>query len=147
MKIPSKYTDFILNYNETFKYIEKEYSRETVDDYWQYLSMYFLKELDNLIKDFGINGMKKYWGKTLPREKAPYRLKISDDGKQFEMTMVDWKDCPPIKVIRENKVRMWHSYCDHCEGIYKPVAENNGFDFRMNYEGESCSFVISKKDI
>ncbi len=72
MKIPSKYTDFILNYNETFKYMEKKYLRTQVDKYWEYLSGAFLDELRESAKEKGLQGIKQYWDKILNREDAEF---------------------------------------------------------------------------
>ena len=143
MKIPSKYTDFILNYNETFKYMEKKYPRTQVDKYWEYLSGAFLDELRELAKEKGLQGIKQYWDKILSREDAEYSNTI-ESGK-FIRIIKNWYNCPPIRVMQKRGAEVWKDYCDHCKGIYEPVLKRYDFAFKqLKNNKNECIFVISK---
>lgn len=145
MKVPAKYRDFILNYNETFKYLEKEYSRKQVDDYWEYLSRNFLKKLDKLVKEKGISGMYEYWNYNLDREEAPYKLEIDEKRNMFVKTMTDWKKCPPIKVMIDNNIEPYRDYCMHCPGVYGPLLQDYGFNFKVKRNKE-CRVEITREN-
>lgn len=144
MKIPAKYSGLVLNYNETFKYLEKEYSRKQVNNYWNYLSERFFRKLRKFVRDKGIFGMKEYWDATLTREKAPYKLEINNEKNVFTKTMSLWLDCPPIRLMRKNNIEIYHDYCGHCRGVYGPLLSEYGFDFKQ-MKNKDCKVTITKK--
>lgn len=117
-------TEFILAYNELFKYIEERGGREGLEDFWTRISDEFLFNLDELVRTKGIKGMEEYWGHTLTEEAANAR--IYADGKEFRIEM---DECPSVKRINESGVKKCSSYCDHCKALYKRIIDKYGFEY------------------
>ena len=61
-------TEFIMAYNELFKFLEEHYGKEAVIDFWIGISDNFLNNLRKLVAKKGIEGMKEYWTHTLSEE-------------------------------------------------------------------------------
>ena len=54
--------DFIVIYNETFIYIEKEYGEERVNYLWKTISNQWCSHLRQLVEEKGLEGAYEYWG-------------------------------------------------------------------------------------
>lgn len=141
--------DFIVIYNETFKYIDENYGVDAVKDLWTTISDSWCLHFRELIKTKGLEGMLEYWGGdqgTLGREKADFEVSLNDGV--FKMDMIK---CPSVAELRERKRMIYSgklSYCDHCPALYPPIAEEYGFkmymDIDYNIDGEcagSCRLV------
>ena len=75
--IPSR--EFILAYNELFKFLHKKYGKKAVIDFWKFISDNFLTNLDHLVKEKGISGMAEYWTHTLTEEGAEYQMSVGEN--------------------------------------------------------------------
>ena len=120
--------DFIVIYNDTFKFIYKKYGPEALRDLWATISLQWCTHLRELVKAKGLEGMKEYWGGndgTLGREKAVYNITLKDEvfqGRMFE--------CPSIGELKERGRDVFNeglTYCDHCRFLYCPVVEDYSF--------------------
>ncbi len=67
-------TEFILTYNELFKFLDKKGGKKKVVNFWEGISDNFLQNLESLVKEKGIQGMKEYWTHTLTEENANYKM-------------------------------------------------------------------------
>jgi hypothetical protein len=128
--------DFIVIYNETFKYIEDKYGAEAVLDLWKTISEEGgSTRLADLIREKGLEGMLEYWdGKngTLKREKAKYEISLKDGVISGVM-----HECPSVKELRDRNRKIYRgklTYCDHCPALYVPVAEKHGFEMSFDIE-------------
>jgi hypothetical protein len=129
--------DFIVIYNETFKYIEANYGIDEVKDLWSTISDQWCVHLRDLVKAKGLEGMLEYWGGdrgTLERERADFGVSL-DKG----IFKIDMKVCPSIEELRAKKREIYKgklTYCDHCPALYAPIAEH--FDFKMDIKIDYC---------
>jgi|LSQX01.1.fsa_nt_gb hypothetical protein len=127
--------DFIVTYNETFKFIEDKYGVEAVKDLWKTISEEWCTHLDELIRTKGLEGMVEYWGGeggTLGREKAEYEINLKDGV--FSGIM---HECPSVKELHERNRKVYNgklTYCDHCPALYAPVAEKYGIKMTFGIE-------------
>lgn len=121
-------TEFILAYNELFKFLHKKYGKKAVIEFWEYISDKFLTNLDFLVKEKGIAGMEEYWTHTLTEEGADYQMHAGPD--HFEISM---KKCPSVGILNKSKVEKYPDYCEHCEILYKRVIEKYGFEYKIKY--------------
>ena len=137
--------DFIVVYNETFKYIEEKYGVMALLDLWKTISEEWCTHLDELIKTKGLEGMVEYWGGesgTLGREKAEFEISLKDGV--FLGTM---HECPSVKELRERGRKIYTgklSYCDHCPALYKPVAKKYGFDMFFEIEFDENNNCVGR---
>ena len=67
-------TEFIMAYNELFKFLDERHGKQAVTDFWIGISDNFLWNLDKLVAKKGIQGMKEYWTHTLTEEGAKYKM-------------------------------------------------------------------------
>jgi hypothetical protein len=146
--------DFIVIYNESFKYIEKNFGADAVKDFWKTISDQWCTHLRELVRSKGIAGMNEYWGGndgTLGREKAECSIKIEDGI--FKILM---HKCPSVGELKERGREIYKgelSYCEHCPALYVPIAEESGFwmKFDIDYDEDgycagSCVLTAGKKD-
>lgn len=120
--------DFIVIYNETFKYIEGKYGKEQVKDLWATISKQWCTHLRDLVAKKGLEGMKEYWDGgeeegTLSRENASYETRIEDGF--FSAIM---RECPSVGELKKRKREIYPDYCKHCIYLYGPVVNKYGFD-------------------
>ena len=136
-------TEFILAYNELFKFLHKKYGKKAVIEFWEYISDKFLTNLDNLVKEKGIAGMAEYWTHTLTEEGAEYTMSVGPD--YFEIYM---KRCPSVGILNEKKMEKYPYYCEHCGLLYKRVIEKYGFEYKIDYISPDkgiCRLKVRKK--
>jgi len=124
--IPAK--EFILAYNELFKFLHRKYGKKAVIDFWIYISDNFLKNLDEFVKEKGIAGMAEYWTHTLTEEKAVYTMSVGPG--YFEIFM---KKCPSVGILNKKKVKKYPYYCEHCDVLYKRIIEKYGFVYKIQF--------------
>ena len=137
-------TEFIMAYNELFKFLEERYGKEAVKDFWIGISDNFLHNLNKLVAEKGIQGMKEYWTHTLGEEGAKYRLSTTEH--EFVM---DIYECPSIGILRRNRhIKRYPDYCKHCDILYRRVIERYGFTCNYEYIDENlgkCRLTVRKK--
>lgn len=121
-------TEFILAYNELFKFLHRKYGKEAVIGFWEYISDEFLTNLDILVREKGIDGMREYWTHTLTEEKADYIMKAGKNS--FEIYM---RQCPSVGMLNKSGAEKYPYYCEHCGLLYKRVIEKYGFTYEVDY--------------
>ena len=137
-------TEFIVAYNELFKFLEKRYGKEAVIDFWKGISDNFLWNLDNLVRRKGIQGMREYWTHTLTEEGAKYKMEADKDEFTIEMF-----ECPSVGILRRNlHIKRYPDYCKHCDFLYRRVIEKYGFIYEYEYIDEylgKCKLKVRKR--
>ena len=137
--------DFIVIYNDTFKYIEANYGVEAVKDLWATISSEWCTHLDSLVKEKGLEGMLEYWGGndgTLGREKAECEITLTDGI--FSVIM---HKCPSVGELKERSRELYHGgldYCSHCAALYAPIANKYGYDMFVDAEHDAEGFCIGR---
>ncbi|NJD02894.1 MAG: hypothetical protein FIA99_09960 [Ruminiclostridium sp.] len=127
--------DFIMIYNESFKYIENKYGTDALKDLWETISKQWCTHLRELVSEYGLEGMLKYWGGedgTLGREKAEYEVSLKDGIFKGIMNV-----CPSVGELKERGRDIYHgklTYCDHCTYLYVPIADENGYNMTWDIE-------------
>ena len=138
-------TEFIPAYSEGFKFIEQMGGREELEKFWSELSTIYLKDsLEKLMKEEGLAGCFTYWGHSLNEEAADFTMVLDEKKGEFK---IDLHKCPSKSMLLNLKhMDPYHSYCDHCTALYKPVAEKMGFKYssEIDCDNASCSITIRK---
>ncbi|RCX09344.1 hypothetical protein DFR58_13620 [Anaerobacterium chartisolvens] len=130
--------DFIVIYNESFKYIKDKYGAEALKDLWSTISKQWCTHLDGLVKEKGLEGMVEYWDGddgTLGREQAVYSIKL--ENGLFTGIM---HKCPSVGELVERNREICSGvpdYCDHCMALYAPIAEKYGIKMLWSIEHDS----------
>ncbi|MCM8807816.1 MAG: hypothetical protein NC926_07765 [Candidatus Omnitrophica bacterium] len=135
-------TEFILAYNELFKFLHENFGKEAVVDFWIYISDKFLNNLDKLVKEKGIAGMAEYWTHTLTEEKAEYVMDVREN--RFSIYM---KKCPSVSIMNKRKVKKYKHYCEHCDILYRRIIEKYGFSYKIKFidKNKGKCFVMIRK--
>mgnify|MGYP001288026898 CR=1 FL=1 len=138
-------TEFIPAYSEGFKFIEQLGGRTEVEKFWAELSDLYLKDtLAKLISGKGLEGCFEYWSRSLNEEAADFTLILNKAKREFQIVM---HKCPSKSRLMElTHLKPYHSYCDHCEALYKPVAERAGFKYKSEIDCDhaTCLHIIYK---
>ncbi|HHW31692.1 MAG TPA: hypothetical protein GXX20_08495 [Clostridiaceae bacterium] len=144
--------DFIVVYNETFKYIYEKDGPHYVKALWRAISENYCKHLDKLIREKGLDGMLEYWGGALEEEKADYTVKIEND-----VFCMDMHACPSIAELKSRNREIFGgelNYCMHCPHLYPPVARKHGYEMNYNIEYDEngnctgrCHMRAWKRDV
>ena len=139
-------TEFIPAYSEGFKFLEQMGGRKEVEKFWGELSEIYLKDsLLKLMMEKRLDGCYEYWSHALNEEAADFTMTLDKDKGEFR---IDMHRCPSKgKLLELKHMTPYHSYCDHCEALYKPVAEKAGFKYKSDVDCDNarCSLVIKKK--
>ena len=125
--------DYIVAYNETFRYVEERYGEEPLKSLFATLSDRWCAHLEDCVKRKGIEGCMEYWGGssgTLGREKATCTI-----GMENGIFTIEMRECPSIAELRERGREPYAgrlAYCDHCEALYAPVLARYGLAFTVD---------------
>lgn len=139
-------TDFILAYNEFFKFLHERYGKKAVIDFWNYLSDKYLTDLRKLVKKHGIKGCWIYWSKTLNEEAANFTMELIEEKNQFKITM---HHCPSkSRLLKTKHIEPYPDYCKHCDVLYRRILEPLGFEYTIDLSESNkarCKIVIRQK--
>ena len=139
-------TQFIPAYSEGFKFLETIGGREEVEKFWAELShLYLHNSLEKLVAEEGLKGCYIYWSHSLNEEAADFIMALDEEKGEFTIRM---HQCPSKKMLLDLKHLVpYHSYCDHCVALYKPVFEKYGFIYSEEIDAEhaSCQITIKKE--
>jgi hypothetical protein len=119
--IPS--SEFILFYNELFKFIDVRHGKQEVVRLWEAISDNFLANLDEHVRKEGLKGMYEYWSHTLGEEGGRWTMTLRDD--EF---IIDMHACPSIARINSSHLEPYEDYCGHCAVLYPRVLEKHGYN-------------------
>ena len=140
--------DYIVAYNETFRYVEQKYGPDALKSLFAAISAQWCVHLDGVGRG-GLEGCMEYWGGdtgTLDREQAACRIALRDEVFTIEMN-----ECPSVKELRE-RGREPHmgtlTYCGHCRALYEPVLNRHGLTFEVDIayrEDGNCGKVRHRR--
>jgi hypothetical protein len=137
--------DFIVIYNETFKYIEDRYGVEALKDLWRTINEQFCVHLDRLVREQGLAGFMEYWNGTdgtLGREKADYQVCMNDWVFAGYM-----HNCPSVGELKHAGRKIYNGklcYCDHCPALYAPVAAKYGYKMLFDISRDDTGQCLGK---
>ena len=138
-------TEFIPAYSEGFKFIENLGGRKELEKFWSELSdLYLTDSLQRLMQEKGLAGAFDYWSHSLNEEAADFTMILDEDKGEFS---IDLHKCPSKGMLLELKyMTPYHSYCDHCPALYKPIAEGLGYTYtsEIDCDNASCKITIKK---
>jgi len=148
-------TEFIPLYSELFKFLEKKGGWEAVMDYWLFICEQGVgnrQNINSLIsflerhKEDPMEGAWKYWEKSLTEEACDL-IRIYDREKGFIYSHM--RHCPSRGMLNGfTHVQPYHSYCEHCNVIYRPVLQQYGLDSRRDntwVANAECRSVIFRQ--
>ena len=139
-------TEFIPAYSEGFKFLETIGGRAEVENFWAELSrLYLTDSLDRLVAEQGLKGCYAYWSHSLNEEAADFTMTLDEENGEFSIQM---HQCPSKKMLLDMEyMTPYHSYCDHCVALYKPVIEKYGFSYHEEVDAAKsrCRIVIKDR--
>ena len=139
-------TEFISAYSEGFKFLETIGGRAEVEKFCAELSRLYLSgSLEKLVSEQGLKGCYTYWSHSLNEEAADFTMVLDEEKGEF---IIQMHHCPSKGMLLEMKhIEPYHSYCDHCVALYKPVVEKYGYRYHEEVDADhaSCQIIISKK--
>jgi len=141
-------TEFIPAYSEGFKFLEMAGGRKELEKFWSYLSDLYLKDtLEKEIAEEGLEGCNTYWAHSLNEEAADFKMILDEIKGEFSIDMIK---CPSKGMLNELKHMVpYHSYCDHCPALYRPIVERQGYSYvedLSNCSKASCTVTIKVKN-
>jgi len=135
--------EFILFYNELFRYLDDNHGKKEVDRLWTGIRETYCQKIDKIVEEKGLKGMYEYWSKTLGEEGGRYHLTLTDD--EF---IIDMHYCPSMGKLLNTHVDPYEDYCGHCPALYNKVIEKHGFEvdyYIINREKAECRLHVRKK--
>ena len=142
--------DFIVNYNETFRFIHERHGKAAVIALWEYLGDGGV-ELCEKVRERGLEGYyEHFYGEdgTCTREDVEGGAYIKD-GVFYELVDA----CPSVGELEERGKRPYKYYCEHCYWLYHKSLEENGFSYEAEYSLQpedgyikTCSFTAKKRE-
>lgn len=139
-------TDFIPAYSELFRYLEDNYGREEIDNYWR--TMFKPgggSPLVNFVTKEGIKGCFTYWKGTLNEEAAHFTMYLNEKRGFFKLVM---HRCPSKGKLIDLRDQIglvpYHDYCLHCDG-YRAAVEQVGLEYIYDFtdmDKAGCSILI-----
>ena len=122
-KIMISSNEFVLFYNELFKFMDKNFGKKEVIKLWEDISKgSYVNKLDDLVKEKGLQGIYDYWEEIMAEEGGKYKLTLRDN--EF---ILDMHCCPSVSKLRKTHVIPYEDYCGHCPVLYISIYEKYGF--------------------
>lgn len=139
---------FVLFYNEIFKYLEKrgpEARRRYYDRVSERQAQFCLK----LFQEKGLDGMREYWGRIKVEENCKtWRSESPEDiAKYGDFIEGGQAVCPSLTKALQSETGPCRSYCEHCPGWVMPLFTKSGFYAVYDINGRTepnCYNVISR---
>ncbi len=115
--------EFILFYNEIFRYLDDNSGKKEVEKLWGGIRETYCQKIDKIVGEKGLKGMHEYWSKTLEEEGGKYLITLTDD--EF---IIDMHYCPSMGKLLNTHVEPYEDYCGHCPALYNDIIEKHGFE-------------------
>ena len=140
-------TEFIPAYSELFAYLDRNYGRGEVDNFWKYLFVPDGKgiPLVNFVLAEGIKGCFTYWAGSLNEEAADFTMCLNEKAGWFTLKM---HRCPSKGRLLELKdelgIAPYKDYCLHCDS-YRSAVEKIGLKYLYDFQGvdkAACQILI-----
>jgi hypothetical protein len=128
--------DFCGYYEWTFDWLERLGGEALLADYWaQSVSRDSNRDLAELFREEGFDGMAKYWAHTLEEESPSRGYTLKQTSESFR---IDMHDCPSKGFLIRNGLESYRDYCDHCIGWIGTTMKDAGFviDHEHNHRGQ-----------
>jgi YhcH/YjgK/YiaL family protein len=119
---------FVLFYNEIFKFLEQQGS----DALRKYYDRIAKRQEDFCLKQFqemGLKGMYDYWERIRIEENCDSWRRFAADGSYLEGGQ---NVCPSLSKVLESETGPCRVYCDHCPGWVLPVMTKAGYYYVYN---------------
>ena len=121
--------DFVLNYNELFKFLEEQHGVAEVEKLWAFIADNYFEGLKERIREKGLKGVSEYWMETFSEEGDLFRILSGENSVQV---IVD--DCSSVRKLRNTPhVQGYPDYCRHCEVMYGRFFSSLGYDFKIEF--------------
>ena len=135
--------EFILFYNEIFKYLDEKFGKDELKKLWDGIKNTYCKKLDILIREKGLKGMYEFFSKNMIEEGGRYSLILREDEY-----IEDIHFCPSLGKLLNTHVKPYKNYCEHCAALYNDIIEKHGFEVKsyiIDRERAECRTHIKKK--
>ena len=135
--------EFILFYNEIFKYIDKNFGKQEVEKLWDSIKNTYCIKLDDLVRKKGLKGMYEYFSKNLKEEGGRHHITLTTN--EF---IIDMHYCPSMGKLLNTHVAPYEDYCGHCSALDKGIIEKYDFEFDyyiINRNKGECREHVRKK--
>jgi len=132
---------FVLFYNEIFKFLEKK-GDEELRKYYDRVSRRQEDFCISLFTDKGLRGMFEYWERIRVEENCDCRQNLTDTYLEFRMNV-----CPSLSKVVKSDAGPCARYCDHCPGWVLPIFSKTGYFCVYDLVGRtkpSCYMFITK---
>ncbi|MBC7333554.1 MAG: hypothetical protein H5T85_03695 [Actinobacteria bacterium] len=137
--------EFILFYNELFKYLNDSFGKHEVEKLWAEIKDTYCKKLEDLIAEKGLQGMYEYWSKNLIEEGGKHNITLTNT--EF---IIDMHYCPSMGKLLNTHVLPYDDYCGHCPALFREIVEKQGFEFDyyiINRTKGECRLHVRKREL
>lgn len=123
-------TDFILVYNEAFKFLEEQRGYAAVTRFWRRLGRAYLGPLRRQARRNGLRGCFDWWNEALRQEAADFRTTLDEHAGVLEIHL---RRCPSkYRLLSLPHIEPYPRYCDHCAVLYRATLEELGFEYEVD---------------
>jgi len=126
--------DFYFAINATFRFIEQQFGREGLRQYWQDLGTGYYAPVTAAWKRGGLPAVADYWRAFFAAEPGgEARVEATP-----ESVTLDVRVCPAIKHLRTHAREIVPCFCQHCYYVSEAVAAPAGVAVRVEGGNGTC---------
>jgi hypothetical protein len=150
-KFNKKSYGFYSMYNWMFAYMDREFGRDLLEEYWEHIGREYYSNLIDEIKNKGIVALEDYYKDALEGEETSGEVEVIGNKDMFKIRIKNCKAIEWLKKLEKDKDAMYHmpyfkDYCDHCRVINETIAKNSGLKFVIDYDKQGSCTQIYRKD-
>ena len=119
---------FVLFYNEIFKYLEKK-GPMALRRYYDRVSLRQEDFCLKLFREKGLKGMYEYWERIRIEENCDSWHRLAPDASYMEGGQTV---CPSLTKALKSETGPCRVYCDHCPGWVLPIMTKAGYYYVYN---------------
>ncbi|NCO40863.1 MAG: hypothetical protein COZ06_28480 [Armatimonadetes bacterium CG_4_10_14_3_um_filter_66_18] len=126
--------DFYFALNATFRFIHDRWGEDALVNYWESLAREYHAPLSQRSREGGLPAVADYWRDYFAHEPGGEVTVEATD----EAVVVEVKDCPAIRWLREGGREIMPLYCRHCHHTASVIASNADLSFQLQGGGGTC---------
>jgi hypothetical protein len=126
--------DFYFAINATFRFIEKQFGREGLRQYWQDLGARYYAPVTAGWKRGGLPAVAAYWRAFFGAEPG---AEVEVDAAA-ERVRLEVRVCPAIKHLRGQGREIVPCFCQHCYYVSEAMAAPAGLTVRVEGGNGAC---------
>lgn len=132
--------DFYAAVNATFRFIEKQFGIDGLRRYWTEMGQRYYAPVTQQWREGGLTAVADHWRAFFAAEPGAEVVVTQDQNE----VVVEVRTCPAIRYLREHEREIVPHFCQHCHFVSSAMGAGAGIEVRICGGNGACTQRFAK---